>query len=118
MESPANSGTSQSDESAGSTKTEKSMSLRLPPCTKPSSPGSPYPLAFPSSQNRKPACGVFTPTAQTSLLRPSGRGVSCHSGDHSLSSPSVLMADVAKQRGTHFRRSAHMNDLWTVDHLA
>src|SRR5205809_7642327 len=100
MESPANSGTSQSDESAGSTKTEKSMSVRLPSCTRPSSPGSPYPLALPSSQNRKPDCGVLTPNAHTRTLRASGRGVSCQYGDQSLSSPSVLVAEVAKQRGT------------------
>src|SRR3989441_6869560 len=114
MESPANSGTSQSDESAGSTYTEKSMSLRLPSCTRPSSPASPYPLAFPSSQNRKPDCGVFTPTAQTSTLRASGRGVSCHRGDHALSSPSTLMADVAKQRGTPFGSCAARNSCATV----
>src|SRR5256886_7856311 len=85
MLSPANSGTIHRVESLACRCTQKSMSVRLPSCTSPSSPGSPRPLPFASLQNRKPDCAAFTSNAETSTLRASGRGVSCLSGDHRLS---------------------------------
>ena len=114
MLSPANWGTIHSVESLARRCTQKSMSVRLPSCTSPSSPGSPRPLAFASFQKRNPDCAALTSSAETSTLRASGRGVSCHSADHRLSYPSTLIADTPKQRGTPFVSRVARNSSDTV----
>src|SRR2546425_6154596 len=84
-----------SEESGGLRSIRKSLSGSLPLVTMPSSVGCATPSLSASTQNRKPDCARFSAFVYTRTFRASGRGVSCHGGDHALSRPSLLIAEVA-----------------------